>query len=512
MSKKSWFDLSNKNDDTGKSSIKSTQAFRDKHFAKAYAEVVSAKGIKLESDSDSETKSEGEITPRKALKNPLKKTIPLSLLDKVDENDQLSVYHYEQMTKNSTVPRNEDLKDYKGIVISKDNKIVSQGFGYTPEVLITDKTKLIELLKPNNEGVFKNIKFYKSIEGFGISLYYFNGKWEIKTNKKLDAYQSSWGCNISFGEIFMKALINVLLSNGKYSYDQELQFQQCDSCLEKNDNVCEYCLGSGYIDTENENQLFDSYVSKLDTTKTYSFIVHNIHENRIVCDAPKCEWLYFIGEFKDGKLLSTNTSGIDHPEVLKINTLNELTTFVNNIDPKELQGVMVYTETQQIKIYNTLYHKFFMLRGNEYSIDKRYFQLFDHYELDKLKHLYNSNDNSKDNSNDNSTEFDELHNKVINDFYLMYPDKIHDFQTYEQKLVNLSDKLVRCFIKRYIKGEYYQLPPAEHAIMKKCFDNYQFKNSKKGRKSLFTVNDVYEVLDNETPDNILKLLNNDQYN
>ena len=186
--------------------------------------------------------------------------------------------------------------------------------------------------------------------------------------------------------------------------------------------------------------MFNCYCDLLDRNKTYAFLVRNDKENRIVCDAPDHPQVFFIGSFDRSTHLLTegNDSFLDMPKSHNFSTLDELIDYVNSIDYKLKQGVIVYMPNQrQVKIMNPTYVSFFNVRGNESSIKFRYLQL-------------------------------RMDGHTAASLLYLYPEYIPIIQTYEKIIRSVSQKIYNAYVDRFIHKKYVSLPQPEYFIMQAC--------------------------------------------
>jgi hypothetical protein len=153
--------------------------------------------------------------------------------------------------------------------------------------------------------------------------------------------------------------------------------------------------------------------------------------------------MFFIGSFDRNThmLLEGNDSGIDHPEQLYFNTVDEMLDYVNNdVNYEKNQGVIIYNPNQtQIKIINPVYMKYFNARGNEPSIKFRYLQV-------------------------------RSNRDVVSMLYSLYPEYIEIFELYESILREIAFKIYKAYIDRFINHQYVSLPQSEYIIMQICHE------------------------------------------
>lgn len=362
----------------------------------------------------------------------------------VDENikltdtyGELKLYHYTECNDQS----NEMIKRNRGIIRNAEDKIVCSSFGYTQEVC-SNNPELIKSIVSN----FSQCHIYDAEEGATIRLFYHKDRWNISTHRKINAYFSKWGnpkCK-SFGELFMEGLVWEL-KNG--------------------------CLKDVLFTEEN---VFDEYCNLLDINKTYAFLVRNCRENRIVCVEPEHPQIFFIGSFdnKTNLLVEGNTSHISYPHLNNFSSIEDVITYVNNIDYTRKQGVIIYMPNQtQLKILNPIYCDYFKIRGNEPSIKFRYLQL--RTDKNSVAMLYN-----------------------------LYPEFINEFEKYENILTDLGAKIHKSYIKRYINNEYISVPQPEYFIMQRCHE-WHLEDRIHNKINYYK---ILDIIDNQTATSLNKLI------
>ena len=70
---------------------------------------------------------------------------------------------------------------------------------FTPEYVTT--------VLPDIENIFE-YTFSNSYEGAIIRVFYFKDKWFYSTHRKLDAFKSRWSSKETFGDTFLKSIMN----------------------------------------------------------------------------------------------------------------------------------------------------------------------------------------------------------------------------------------------------------------------------------------------------------------
>ena len=352
-----------------------------------------------------------------------------------DSDGDIRLFHYIYCDDSSS----DDVSSCRGIIRNKD-VIQCKTFGYTPEISC-DNTELVK----SYINSFSSCKVYDSEEGATIRLW-FDGEseiWRVSTHRKISAYHSRWGNphSRSFGDMFQDAL--------KWE-----------------------CVFGLMKDRFKTNE-FDEYTSTLDKNKNYTFIVRNSSENRIVCEADVHPQAYFIGSFDRSThfLVEGNDSGFPSPRQHEFSTVDELISYVSDIDYRKKQGVIVYLPNQkQVKIMNQTYLDFFEARGNEPSIKFRYLQI--RHDL-----------------------------SLVSMLYILYPDLIPTFESYETILSNISRKVYNAYVDRYIHHKFVTLPKPEFFILQECHDCYI-----KNRNEKISLERVINTIESQSPTCLNRLI------
>lgn len=362
-----------------------------------------------------------------------------------DSDGDIRLFHYIHCDDDSS----EDVKASRGIIRDGD-KILCKTFGYTPQISCND----VDLVKKYIHS-FSCCKVYDSEEGATLRLWFDNGgdKWRLSTHRKINAFHSRWGSSNaqSFGDMFFNALY------------WECNSGQLKGKILKNNNG-----------KNNRETVFKKYCETLDKNKTYTFLVRNTKENRIVCDEADHPSIYFVGSFDRTThfLLEGNDSGIPMPKSYSFDTVEDLVTFVSNIDSRKKQGLIVYLPNQkQVKIMNQTYLDFFNARGNEPSIKFRYL------------HVRKDPD-------------------MVSMLYTLYPDYIPMFETYENILTDISRSIHRSYINRYINRQFVSLPQPEFFILQACH-GWHIQDRVNNKVSL---EKVTSIIDSQSPTSLNKLI------
>jgi hypothetical protein len=304
-----------------------------------------------------------------------------------DEDGYLSLYHYKECTNESSTW----LKAQRGIIKDADQNVVCESFGYTPEYAPNDMA-----WKNQVRDSIHNCKVFLSEEGTLLRLFFYNRRWHLSTHKRIDSFSSRWSSTLSFGEIFLQAL--------------EYYFLKGD--------------GVGKIEVEDRADLYDCFCATLDPTRVYTFLVRMTDETRIVCKPPTAPTVYFAGCFYHGMRLEGNPTLLPYPVIVPLKSVEEVETYVNQLDPLRYQGVIVFTNDQQsFKVVHPMYAIYAKIRGSEPSVQRAYLRI---------------------------RESDEF----LQQFLMLFPDKNEMAKDMEEKILHLARQLHQYYAKRFIRKEY----------------------------------------------------------
>ena len=346
-----------------------------------------------------------------------------------DPSNEIDLFCYINCKRNDS----EFLRQCRGLVYHKDDLILKT-FPYTLEYIESENDEIVKELPD-----LKDCLFFESHEGCIIKVFNFNNKWYVATNRKLDAYKSSWASKESFGSLFNKAL--------KYHFS----------------NTPEPYTGENVM---------DYFLSLLDETKQYMFLLLNNSENRIVCDAPENPTVFHVGTYDNGELNMEDKISIPYPNRLEFTSLDHIYDYVDSLDYKKLQGVIIFApNNKQVKILNNDYKELYDSRGNEPSINFRYLQVRNNNsQLEMLKFLY--------------------------------PDRIKDFETYEDMIKTTVNNIYDSYVRRFIKKEYVTLSPEEYRVMSEAHSWHQ-QDRKVNRINLAK---IAEILNEQEPTKINRII------
>jgi hypothetical protein len=229
----------------------------------------------------------------------------------------------------------DEMMNFRGHVYSKDdNSLVSKSLPFSYERIHTDREGISEFLGDTD---LSKCDIYDALEGTLIRVFFYNEKWYITTNKKLDAFKSKWIDSRSFGELF-------------------------------HSSICQT-----YPDTPS-SQVLEIFFSTLNRNNTYIFLLTSTIYNRIVCPASTDSTVYHVGTYKDNNSFfdSSDDIGILKPKILPFTHTNEVCDYIN-VNQLNIQGVIIFLSNgKQLKILNETYKEYSDIRGNDYNIMFRY--------------------------------------------------------------------------------------------------------------------------------------------
>jgi hypothetical protein len=361
----------------------------------------------------------------------------------VDSDENLDLFCYINCEKDSP----DFIKRCRGVIFNKD-ELVFKSFPYTIEYTEKNDT---DKIKNNVESIFSDCLFYKSYEGCLIRIFYFKNKWYISTNKKLDAFKSKWSSKESYGNYFKKALHTQFSTNKRLIQ----HYENIEKKLPKDD------------------EQFSSFCTNvLEKDKQYVFLLLNSSDNRIVCDEPDTPTIFHVGTFINGNLDMCEDIYIPYPEKLEFENIDKLYEYVNKTDYTKLQGVIIFAPNNiQYKILNYDYYYYYNARGNEPSIKFRYLQV----------------------------RMDKEQSKMLK---FLYPNKIKEFEEYENLIFEASQLIYNSYVERFIKKMFVNVPPEEYQIMKSAHSWYL--TDRKINKINYDV--IINILNQQTPTNVNKII------
>lgn len=352
-----------------------------------------------------------------------------------DETNKLDLFCY----INCSASDNSLVQNCRGVVFH-ENELVLKGFPYTPEYNHTE-LEVISKLIPD----FNKCRLFDAYEGALIRVFWFNDKWYVSTHRKLNAFRSKWASKESFGDIFKRSLLTE---------------------VETNENFSKSLSGEGEIEGEN---VIDRFCSILNKEHQYMFHVRNIPENRIVCLASDTPKLFHVGTFINGDLDLDDNVGIEHPaEHTEILNVNELSSYVSQMDVKNHQGIIVFCpDNRQLKILNQEYQDLFRVRANVPSIKFRYLQV-------------------------------RMNRRLTDGLYTLYPEYANEFDEYENTLYKIAQYIHRSYIARHINHKHVRVPVQEYKVLRSCHDWHCSDRA----TNRVTESKVIDALNEQTPSDL----------
>lgn len=331
---------------------------------------------------------------------------PTEVIRVMDSSPLLELYSYDQC-HNETDHQIRQCRGY--IYTTQKEELIASNFGYTQVYTMTDDLSCTELLGEESRWSTEWV-FQYSMEGTLLRLFYFQDRWHLVTNKKLDAYRSRWSSRLSFGELMEIAISKTMHIS------------------------------------------YASFLESLDPLNMYLFLLRSNHDTRIVCHVhPKMDLIIFLGCSSLGEFHYLSFQELPHvlpelprPTVLPIKHRNDLLHYMNHINVMQYQGILatrVGQNNDQIKFLHPQYASLSEIRGNNPNLRYRYLEL--RQDPEKVKLLY-----------------------------YLYPRQTELFDSMEGSLHHLSRILYRFYVSRYMKNQFITLPKEEYRVLKKCHEYY----------------------------------------
>jgi hypothetical protein len=360
---------------------------------------------------------------------------------KIDSDENIDLFCYTTCDDSDPV----HIRSCRGLVFNKD-KLVLKAYSYNPDYTTSD----YERLNATYPDVSK-FTFFDSYEGSLIRVFFTCDKWYVSTHRRLDAFKSKWSSRVSFGDCFLKSL--------------EYEFSTSDAFRQR--------ILSSPMETENTTAtILEKFLSTLDTGRQYMFLLQNNNENRIVCDSVEYPTVFHVGTFiVDGCLDLDINVDLSTPKKHSFSTMREVVDYVKSTDYTKIQGVIMFSETEQIKIMTTEYMYYFNLRGNEASIKNRYLQIrMDSEKKKSFQELYHSH----------QQVFDEL----------------------EDVIYDISLQIFNAYLNRFIHKKHVTMPPEEYSVMKECHSWHILDRT----HNHISMEKVMSTLNSQSPPKINKMI------
>jgi hypothetical protein len=335
---------------------------------------------------------------------------------------------------------------YRGLVLNRESEVLFEFLPMHTEAVatecLTEDTETISGLgipEEERHNLLEHYDIYRATEGCLLRLFYLSDKWFLTTNRRLDAFQSRWSSKYSFGDMMVYTLRHLF--------------------PDKKDGVFKY------------------FLSELDTSLSYVFMVRFNNDNRIVCrvhDMDASERLLFLGYFTSSVVSKPMEMAydkfLDHPTLGRLGrqkpidlslittasadiseiTLTDISKYIlTHIDPQESPGCILFHKkrNEQVKIVHPLYAYLATLRGNQSNLAIRYLEL--KKERDYI-----------------------LDHPDIRSFLQLYDRNQQLFQDIERGIEEVSKRINAWYTERYVKNRFISVPFAEYSVMKKCHQWY----------------------------------------
>jgi hypothetical protein len=299
---------------------------------------------------------------------------------------------------------------WRGAVFSGD-KFVFSSFSHCIEITADAD---LEAILPDP----RDLVVHASYEGCLIRLFYYKDRWFISTHRRLDAFNSYWAEPTSFGKQFEDSL-------------------HLEATL--NSTFCE-------LVGDNPDTVLSNFLSCLDKSCGYLFLLRPIGHNRIVCQPDFVNLgsvIYIATIYNKTSMCYDDPFFATFPrsERLHFNTLADLRAFVSESNPMQIQGVLCTTPSgEQIKVLSPMYEKLFEIRGNERDIVFRYASL----ETESSRLMLRS----------------------------MYPECATAFYRYDQFVQNLALRVYNLYVEIFIQHRYVPVSSAMYVLLRRLHDFY----------------------------------------
>ena len=331
------------------------------------------------------------------------------------------------------------LRSCRGVVFHK-KQIVMHAFPYTVEYTESD----IDQIKKNIEPAFDKCSFYDSYEGALIRVFHFSGRWYTSTHRKLNAFRSKWASRESFGTCFKRALESEMQTNSKLS-----------------ETI-----------SDGDEGLLERFQQTLDKKNQYMFLVRHTEENRIVCASPETPTLFHVGTFINGALSLDDDINIPCPKKHSFKNVDELRSYVNGVDIKDIQGVICFApDNKQYKLIHQDYQDLFRARGNEPSIKFRYLQV-------------------------------RLNRRFTDMLYHLYPKWEDRFDEIENTIYDIARSIYTSYVQRFIKKRFVTVPTEEFIVIRQCHKWHEDDRT----NNRISIEKVIEILNQQTPTSLNRMI------
>jgi hypothetical protein len=248
-----------------------------------------------------------------------------------DSDGKLELFCYTKCDDNDAAL----FKRARGVVFDGD-KLIAATIPYVVTFSILEKVRT-RVIYDN----FENYDFYASIDGTILRLFFANEKWNLSTFKRLNAFDSRWASDVSFGTIFANSL----------------------------------------------GEPYETFLSKLDESKQYIFLLPRFLDVTL-----------FVGEYNSPEdMFFTQETVFENLKTLPrlcFQSSKDVYDFINDIQPPESGVLCINKETGEFyKIVHHFFFEFSKIRGNIPDVLTRYLQIRTNKELSE--DFYNTFDDYK---------------------------------------------------------------------------------------------------------------------
>jgi len=333
-------------------------------------------------------------------------------------------FFLEKMTYRIVDSKEETIRGF----IYQDDRLVCKTFPYSDELTVDSSENITQVQDRLSTGSWL---FYPSYEGTILRVVNDGDTQLIATHKKLDAFNSRWGCEQSFGELFKTSITefnkDTTIDNPYEHFLNLLRGNQHHTFL-----LCSN-LDSRIV-ANRDNEVF--YVGSFDSqTHKYLGILPCVKEKV----SPFCKSIEPVG--------------------ISQSNISEIVDYVENkSEPFSQQGLVCIRQDEfsVFKILNSTYKNLSELRGNNPSLSSRYLEL-----LLKRKDL-------------------------VLDFCTVFSNKYHEFGYISELLDDTTGYLLNVILTRYLRKRFMHVSPVLHSFVKQYEDEEDL--------SSLTFDKVYEKL------------------
>lgn len=374
----------------------------------------------------------------------------LEQVQELDRDGDVKLCGYQTCTPNSP----KEVQDARGLVfVGEELKVKTFPFcmHYTPDVE--------DLNKVFSSYSLDGVKLFKSREGTLLRVFYLQDKWWVSTHRKLNAFESRWMSQVSFGEMFEEAL--------KCEYEANADFR---------------ILLQEATSTETNPML--RFFDTLNKEEVHTFLVSNSLENRVVCQPPPNPCVLYTGSFKapGEPFYFSESIPLPTPEEIVLdlsdNPAQVLVEYLSELSPQFFQGVLVFLKDGYFKVLSQDYVEFSKLRGFIYDNEHggRW-------------------DNEKNIPITLEERYFDIRMTALDDFLMVYPEIQPYSNRVENSLYKLSKVLKNMYFHKFIKKDGDTVPHTEFQVLKKCH-----KWHTRDRKNNFvTRNVIMDIINKQAP-------------